>query len=191
MKIISSFHPSSSVLSSIKCRLTSRDLEHLVIGKLSRIDVYSVQPQELQHECGLDVFGKICSLKALPISVSKKPCCMYTNNTDYRLRLEGLWWPVQHSCHVYSSRSRISYPFLRGRSFWTGTASCPETDSPFWKAWSSVRVLHRLYHSSLREVGYRELLYRKAQDNRFERRSICWGFRRIVSFLAWNPPTSE
>jgi len=70
MKIISTFHPSSSVLSSIKCQLTSRDLEHLVISKLSRIDVYSVQPQGLQHECGLDVSGKICSIKALPISVS-------------------------------------------------------------------------------------------------------------------------
>jgi hypothetical protein len=76
MKIISTFHPSSSVFSSIKCRLSTRDLEHLVIAKLSRIDVYSVLPQGLQHECGLDIWGKLCSIKALPISVSKRPCCI-------------------------------------------------------------------------------------------------------------------
>jgi len=85
MKVISTFHPSSSVLSSIKCRLTSRGLEHLVIAKLSRIDVYSVQPRELQHECGLDVSGKICSIKPLPISVSMKPCNM-PKNIDCQLQ---------------------------------------------------------------------------------------------------------
>ena len=86
MKIISTFHPSSSVLSSIKCRLTTRGLEHLLIAKLSRIDVYSVRPQELQHECGLDVWGKICSIKPLPISASQKPCYM-AKYIDYRLQV--------------------------------------------------------------------------------------------------------
>ena len=89
MKIISTFHPSSSVLSSIKCRLTSRDLEHLVIAKLSRIDVYSVQRQVLQHECGMDVLGKICSIKALPISVSEKPCYMPKTLIVGRLTMAG------------------------------------------------------------------------------------------------------
>lgn len=87
MKIISTFHPSSSVVSSVKCRLASRDLEHLVIAKLSRIDVYSIQPQKLQHETGLDVWGKICSVKALPISVSITKRC--SNVQQYRLTLQA------------------------------------------------------------------------------------------------------
>jgi len=70
MKVVSTFHPSSSVISSVKCRLTTKDLEHLVVAKLNRLDVYSVRPHGLQHECGLDIWGKICSVKALPLSVS-------------------------------------------------------------------------------------------------------------------------
>lgn len=70
MKIVSTFHASSSVLASVKCSLSARDLEHLVVAKLSRIDVYSLRPHGLEHECGVDVWGKICSLRVLPISVS-------------------------------------------------------------------------------------------------------------------------
>jgi len=72
MKVVSTFHPSSSVLSSVKCRLSTRDLEHLVVAKLNRIDVYSLRAHGLQHECGLEVWGKICSLKALKVSVRSR-----------------------------------------------------------------------------------------------------------------------
>ena len=69
MKISSTFHPSSSVISSTKCRLASRDLEHLVVAKLHRVDVYSLRPHGLQHECGLDIWGIVCSVKPISISV--------------------------------------------------------------------------------------------------------------------------
>lgn len=69
MKIVSTFHQPSSVLSSVKCQLSSRDLEHLVIAKIHRIDVYSLQPHGLQHECGLEIWGKVVSVKAVPILV--------------------------------------------------------------------------------------------------------------------------
>ncbi|KAJ3503729.1 hypothetical protein NLJ89_g8306 [Agrocybe chaxingu] len=68
MKVVSTFHPSSSVLSSVKCRLAERNLEHLVVARLNSLDVYSLRPHGLQHECGVDVWGKICSVKTLPIS---------------------------------------------------------------------------------------------------------------------------
>ena len=77
MKIISTFHPTSSVLSSVKCRLSSRDLEHLIVAKLNRIDAYTVRPHGLQHECGLDVWGKVCSVKHLPLSVGALPMIFY------------------------------------------------------------------------------------------------------------------
>ncbi|KAF8158252.1 mono-functional DNA-alkylating methyl methanesulfonate N-term-domain-containing protein [Crassisporium funariophilum] len=70
MKIVSIFHPSSSVLCSVKCRLASRDIEHLVVGKLNRLDVYSLRPHGLQHECGADVRGTVCSIQAIPIDNS-------------------------------------------------------------------------------------------------------------------------
>ena len=69
MKISSTFHPSSSVISSTKCRLASRDVEHLVVAKLHRVDLYSLRPHGLQHECGLDIWGLVCSVKPIPISV--------------------------------------------------------------------------------------------------------------------------
>lgn len=73
MKIVSTFHPSSSVLSSVKCRLGARDIEHLVVAKLNRLDVYSVRSHGLQHECGVEVWGKICAVRAIPLSVSRVP----------------------------------------------------------------------------------------------------------------------
>jgi DNA damage-binding protein 1 len=79
MKVVSTFHPSSSVLSSLKCRLGTRDIEHLVVAKLSRLDVYSVRPHGLQHECGVEVWGKICSVKAIPLSVSRVPLTIPSN----------------------------------------------------------------------------------------------------------------
>jgi DNA damage-binding protein 1 len=69
MKIVTTFHQPSSVLSSVKCQLSSRDLEHLVIAKINRIDVYSLQPHGLQHECGLEIWGKVTSVKAVTILV--------------------------------------------------------------------------------------------------------------------------
>lgn len=72
MKVVTTFHHPSSVLSSVKCQLSSRDLEHLVIAKIDRIDVYSLQPHGLQHECGLEIWGKVVSVKAVPILGSSR-----------------------------------------------------------------------------------------------------------------------
>lgn len=71
MKIICSFHPSSSVLGSVKCRLGSGDLEYLVVAKLDRLEVFSLRSHGLQKECVLPVLGKICSVKTIPISVRR------------------------------------------------------------------------------------------------------------------------
>ncbi|KAF8895272.1 CPSF A subunit region-domain-containing protein [Infundibulicybe gibba] len=67
MKIVSTFHQPSSVLSSVKCRLSTRDLEHLVVAKTNRIDIYSLQPHGLQHEHTQEIWGKILCVKAVPI----------------------------------------------------------------------------------------------------------------------------
>lgn len=69
MKIVSTFHQPSSVIGSLKTRLASAELEHLVIAKLNRLDVFSLQPEGLKHECSLEIWGKVLSVKAIPISV--------------------------------------------------------------------------------------------------------------------------
>ncbi|TFK70374.1 hypothetical protein BDN72DRAFT_542903 [Pluteus cervinus] len=68
MKIVTTFHQPSSVLDSVKCSLSTHDLDHLVVAKLNRVDVYSLQPHGTQYECGLDIWGKVVCVKAIPIS---------------------------------------------------------------------------------------------------------------------------
>jgi DNA damage-binding protein 1 len=71
MKVVATFNPSSSVLSSIRCKLIANsDLEFLVVGKLDRLDVYSLQPEGLKLECGLAIWGRVVTIKALPVDVS-------------------------------------------------------------------------------------------------------------------------
>lgn len=71
MKVITTFSHSSSVLSSTKCKLMANsELEFLVVGKLDRLDVYSLQSEGLKLECGLQIWGRIVAIKALPADVS-------------------------------------------------------------------------------------------------------------------------
>ncbi|KAJ3863624.1 CPSF A subunit region-domain-containing protein [Lentinula novae-zelandiae] len=71
-RIASTFHPSSSVISSVKCSLASRELEHLVIAKLNSLTVYSILESKLQSECNLDVRGKVRLVRAVPIQNSQR-----------------------------------------------------------------------------------------------------------------------
>ncbi|KAG6854676.1 hypothetical protein C0991_003324 [Blastosporella zonata] len=72
MKIVTTFHQSSSVLASVKCQLSSRDVEHLVVAKSNRIDVYSLKPHGLEYKCGLELRGIVTSLKSVPIHGSSR-----------------------------------------------------------------------------------------------------------------------
>ncbi|KAJ7695700.1 mono-functional DNA-alkylating methyl methanesulfonate N-term-domain-containing protein [Mycena rosella] len=72
MKIVSTFHQPSSVLSSLKCHLTSAGIEHLVVAKLNGLDVYSVQPEGLKHQCKWEVWGNILSVKSVPTGDSSR-----------------------------------------------------------------------------------------------------------------------
>ncbi|KAJ7043868.1 mono-functional DNA-alkylating methyl methanesulfonate N-term-domain-containing protein [Mycena alexandri] len=66
MKIVSTFHQPSSVLSSLKCQLTSTGVEHLVVAKLDGIEVYSVEPEGLKHQCRWNVWGNVLAVKSVP-----------------------------------------------------------------------------------------------------------------------------
>ncbi|KAI0084181.1 CPSF A subunit region-domain-containing protein [Irpex rosettiformis] len=67
MKIVSTFVQPSSVTSSVKCSLTPEaELGHLVVAKASCIEVSSITAEGLNHECSLEIWGRVLSVKAVP-----------------------------------------------------------------------------------------------------------------------------
>lgn len=72
MRVVGTFHPSSSVTHSLKCSLTpDSTLEHLVVAKTDRLEVYSLQPDGLKLECSADMWGRIVGVRAVPARVSR------------------------------------------------------------------------------------------------------------------------
>lgn len=72
MKAVATFHKPSSVSSSAKCRLLpGSDLEFLVVVKLDRLEVFSLQPQGLKLECELEIWGRLLSVMAIPAQVRR------------------------------------------------------------------------------------------------------------------------
>ncbi|KAJ3744599.1 CPSF A subunit region-domain-containing protein [Lentinula detonsa] len=76
-RILTTFHSSSSVISSVKCSLSSAsssstDVEdqyqHLVIAKLNSIQVYSIRETGLELECSVEIRGKVRAIKRVPIA---------------------------------------------------------------------------------------------------------------------------
>ncbi|KAJ3733076.1 CPSF A subunit region-domain-containing protein [Lentinula guzmanii] len=76
-RILTTFHSSSSVISSVKCSLSSAsssstDVEdqyqHLVIAKLNSIQVYSIRETSLELECSVEIRGKVRAIKRVPIA---------------------------------------------------------------------------------------------------------------------------
>ncbi|KIJ17938.1 hypothetical protein PAXINDRAFT_72888 [Paxillus involutus ATCC 200175] len=68
MKVVATFHPPSSVVDSLKCTLADEfGSEFLVVAKLNRVDIYSIQPDGLHHEQGIEIWGRIRTVKSVPI----------------------------------------------------------------------------------------------------------------------------
>ncbi|OBZ68977.1 DNA damage-binding protein 1 [Grifola frondosa] len=67
MRVVATFHPPSSVTRSLKCHLTTDPaVEHLVVARINRLEVHSLQPDGLRHECSLEVWGRIVALRSIP-----------------------------------------------------------------------------------------------------------------------------
>ncbi|GJE83978.1 DNA damage-binding protein 1 [Phanerochaete sordida] len=67
MKVVTTLHQPSAVVSSVKCRLASNyELGHLVVAKTNRVEVSSIHPEGLKRECGLDIWGRVLSIRAVP-----------------------------------------------------------------------------------------------------------------------------
>ncbi|KAJ3557088.1 hypothetical protein NM688_g1656 [Phlebia brevispora] len=66
MKVVNTFHQPSSVTASVKCTLSADSpFGHLVVAKVSRIEVSSIRAEGLKHECSLDIWGRIVSMRAV------------------------------------------------------------------------------------------------------------------------------
>jgi DNA damage-binding protein 1 len=71
MKVVTTFHSASSVVDSLKFRLADEQAsEFLIVAKLNRLDIYSLLPEGLRHEQGLDIWGRVRAIKAVPLMVS-------------------------------------------------------------------------------------------------------------------------
>ncbi|OSD07132.1 hypothetical protein PYCCODRAFT_1449240 [Trametes coccinea BRFM310] len=87
MRVVGTFHPSSSVSRSLKCRLSSDPaLEHLVVAKTDKLEVYSLQPHGLQLECTTDMWGRIVGIQAVPSKTeSQSNLLVMIDHPDARL----------------------------------------------------------------------------------------------------------
>ncbi|KAL1677809.1 mono-functional DNA-alkylating methyl methanesulfonate N-term-domain-containing protein [Schizophyllum commune] len=74
VKLVTTFHAPSSVISSVKCKLVPGDVEHLVVAKMSRLEVFSLQPSGLRSESSLEIWGSVCSVKAVRRKPDLKDC---------------------------------------------------------------------------------------------------------------------
>jgi len=110
MKVVSTFHSASSVVDSLRFRLADEQAsEYLVVAKLNRLDIYSLLPEGLRHEQGIDIWGRVRVIRAVPVVVS--------NGQKYlRFRTEtcvGLEQRQSQPAHAYrSSRARAHIPIF-------------------------------------------------------------------------------
>lgn len=76
MKLVTTFHPPSSVSGSLKCTLTSdSEFGHLVVAKINRVEVSSITREGLRPECEFEIWGRILAIRAIPVGVSSSPAC--------------------------------------------------------------------------------------------------------------------
>lgn len=73
MKVVSTFHSASSVVDSLKFRLADEQAsEYLVVARLNRLDIYSLLPEGLRRDQGLDIWGRVRAIRAVPLVVSNR-----------------------------------------------------------------------------------------------------------------------
>ncbi|KAI0308473.1 hypothetical protein OF83DRAFT_1180779 [Amylostereum chailletii] len=86
MKVITTFHTSSSVVASVAGHLTNdSSLRHLIVGYSDRLVVYSAQPDGLRQECVTEIWGRLMSLKILPRESKPDRLLLLTDHPEPQL----------------------------------------------------------------------------------------------------------
>jgi DNA damage-binding protein 1 len=71
MKVVSTLHQPSAVLSSLSCKLSAdSEFGHLLVARTNRIEVSSIHPEGLKLECSLEIWGRILAIRAVPAQAS-------------------------------------------------------------------------------------------------------------------------
>lgn len=67
VKLVSTFQAPTAVVFSVKCRLTTDDLEYLVTATINSLSVYSIQDHGLELESTVEISGSVIDLQTIPI----------------------------------------------------------------------------------------------------------------------------
>ncbi|TCD64528.1 hypothetical protein EIP91_003995 [Steccherinum ochraceum] len=75
MKLVTTFHPPSSVADSVKCVLSpDSEFGHLVVAKTNRIEVFSLTRDGLRQECDVEIWGRVLAVRAIPVKRESVDC---------------------------------------------------------------------------------------------------------------------
>lgn len=73
MRVVSTFHQPSSVVSSAKFHLSDHELDHLVLAKTNRVEVHALTVKGLVFRTSLELWGYVIDVKPVKRPVSVEP----------------------------------------------------------------------------------------------------------------------
>ena len=77
MKVVTTFHEPSTVVSSASCHLLEgRVVRHLAVARPNKVEVYSAGEAGLKLEATAEIWGRVSSVKAIPSQVRTGTRCI-------------------------------------------------------------------------------------------------------------------
>ena len=82
MKVVTTFHQPSAVVSSASCHLLEdRSVRHLAVARPNKLEVYSAGEAGLKLESAVEIWGRASSVKCIPAQV-RNYCFRTTSASD-------------------------------------------------------------------------------------------------------------
>ena len=92
MRLLSTYHPPSSVIASVHCHLTGHtgdEISHLAIARPTRVDVHATTKAGLEWRAGIDIWGVVVDVRAARPRVSLS--LVFSDMAECELILVGHW----------------------------------------------------------------------------------------------------
>ena len=70
MHVISTYLPPTAVTHATTAKLTAGSARYLVIAKINRIEVFSLEPEGLKQVAAYELWGRIVALEEIVVDVS-------------------------------------------------------------------------------------------------------------------------
>ncbi|VDB85583.1 unnamed protein product [Peniophora sp. CBMAI 1063] len=91
MKVVTTFHQPSAVVSSTSCHLLAdRTVRHLAVARPNKLEVYSAGEAGLKLESTAEIWGRVESVKTVPSQEGAESLLILTDHPDPRLLLYTL-----------------------------------------------------------------------------------------------------